>query len=246
MTQPDLPLQHQTIFITGAARRIGRELALGSARAGADVILHHSQSPREAESLAEEIHAMGRQAHILQADFSIPEQTSRLVRDAWLIHPFQILVNNAAIFSPVIVNDTSLEEWQSHLNINLTAPFLLSQSFARCLPSDQNGRIINILDLRALAPGTDHLPYRITKAALAALTRSLSIALAPQILVNGLALGAVFPPSDGTDPQVVLRKYPIHRFATTDELIHAFLFLASGPDTIIGEILFLDGGRHLV
>jgi NAD(P)-dependent dehydrogenase (short-subunit alcohol dehydrogenase family) len=156
------------------------------------------------------------------------------------------LVNNAAIFEPLTWDTTDLESWQRHQNINLTAPFMLSQAFARQLPSGNPGRIVNILDWRALRPGADHLPYTISKAGLAALTKSLALALAPNIQVNGIAFGAVLPPSDAGDTSKVIQKVPAQRWAHMEEVIDTLLFLLAGPDYVTGEIIHLDGGRHLV
>jgi pteridine reductase len=109
----------------------------------------------------------------------------------------------------------------------------------------KSGRILNILDWRALRPGKDHLPYTISKAGLAALTQSLAQAFAPHISVNGLALGAVLPPTDGSDTSWVEQVVPAGRWASLDEVNEALLFLLTGPDYITGEILHLDGGRHV-
>jgi len=130
--------------------------------------------------------------------------------------------------------------------INLTAPFLLCQAFARQVPQGEEGRIINILDWRALRPAADHLPYTISKAALAALTQSLAVALAPGITVNGLALGAILPPSDGEATANLLSSVPAGRWARLDELSQALVILLTGPAYVTGEIIHLDGGRHLV
>jgi pteridine reductase len=157
-----------------------------------------------------------------------------------------LLVNNASVFEPLTWDQTRLEDWNQHLMVNLTAPFLLSQSLAKGLKSSQNGRILNLLDWRALRPGADHLPYTISKAALAALTQSLAVALAPQITVNGLALGAILPPSDGGTNEKILATIPAGRWAGLDEVAHAALFLLEGPAYITGEIIHLDGGRHLI
>jgi NAD(P)-dependent dehydrogenase (short-subunit alcohol dehydrogenase family) len=156
------------------------------------------------------------------------------------------LVNNAAIFESRTWETTDIDSWNRHLDINLTAPFLLSQAFARSLPETHVGRIVNILDWRALRPGADHLPYTISKAALAALTRSLAAAMAPRITVNGLALGAILPPSPKADLQHIIKPVPAGRWAEPDEVGQALLFLLDGPGYITGEILHLDGGRHLV
>ncbi len=110
---------------------------------------------------------------------------------------------------------------------------------------DAQGRIVNLLDWRALRPGVDHLPYTVAKAGLAALTRSLGISLAPRITVNGLALGAVLPPADGADMSKLIAQVPAGRWAELDEVDAGLLFLLSGPAYITGEILHIDGGRHL-
>jgi NAD(P)-dependent dehydrogenase (short-subunit alcohol dehydrogenase family) len=239
-------LAGKTILITGAARRIGRALALAAAHAGADLILHHSASPDAAEETRKEIEDLGRRAHVLQADFADPHQVQELVPAANRLARVDALVNNAAIFEAHTWRDTGLEAWDRHLAINLTAPFLLSQAFAASLPAEAEGRIVNILDWRALRPGDDHLPYTISKAGLAALTRSLAVALAPRITVNGLALGAILPPSSGGDLEEILAPVPARRWADISEVQQAFLFLLTGPAYITGEILHLDGGRHLV
>jgi NAD(P)-dependent dehydrogenase (short-subunit alcohol dehydrogenase family) len=239
-------LTGKKILITGAAKRIGRQFALVSAQAGASVIIHHGHSPLEAEQLADQIRKAGGEAEVFQADFSKPEES--LTSFNHLLDANKdlfALVNNAAIFEPVKFLDTSLKSWSNHLDINLTIPFLLSQAFARSI-AKKPGRIINILDWRALRPGVDHFPYTISKAALASMTQALALILAPNIQVNGLALGAVLPPSDGNQEDGIVSQVPANRWATLVELNEAFLFLLTGPDYITGEIIHLDGGRHLI
>jgi NAD(P)-dependent dehydrogenase (short-subunit alcohol dehydrogenase family) len=241
-----MALTGQTILITGAARRVGRHLALTVASAGADVIIHHSNSPTEADEVATAIQKIGRRAWILQADFRRPEQAEELVGRAAQLAPLNGLVNNSSIFAPLSLAQTTLADWQQHMDINLTAPFLLSREFAAHLPAGQKGRIVNIVDWRALRPSGDHFPYTISKAALAALTQSTAVALAPNILVNGMALGAILPPSDQPDLVNPDREIPAGRWARLEEVGQALLFLLDGPEYITGEILYLDGGRHLI
>lgn len=241
-----MSLDNKLVLITGAALRVGRELALAVAHAGGDVVIHYGHSQDEALSLSEEIQALGRKAYPLQADLSDPAQVSTLVPIASEHGPLFGLVNNAAIFEPLAWHTTSLDDWNRHLMVNLTTPFLLSQAFARHIHSSATGRIVNLLDWRALHPGADHLPYTISKSALAALTRSLAIALAPNISVNGLALGAVLPPSGGESPTNILKNVPAGRWAELDEVGQALIFLLEGPAYITGEIIHVDGGRHLV
>lgn len=242
-----LPLAGKTVLITGAARRIGRTLALAAAKIGADIVIHHGHSHREAEETGKAIEALGRKAYIIQCDLNSQQNTSDLFYKACSYGPIYALVNNASIFEPVNVYTATYEDWQKHLNINLTAPFLLSQAMAKQTPSGTNARIINILDWRALRPGVDHFPYTITKAALAAMTSALAAAFAPNITVNGIALGAILPPSDGQNLQFdILKNVPAGRWANLDEVAETLQFLLTGPDYITGEIIHLDGGRHLI
>jgi pteridine reductase len=237
-------LDGKVVLITGAARRIGRRFALACARAGADVAIHHSNSEEEAEALKQEIVSLGHRAWIFQADFNDPLQAGSLIPLVNESTPLFALVNSAAIFDSLSLENTSLQAWQQHLQINLTAPFLLSQAFAK--QAQPGARIVNILDWRALRPGADHFPYTISKSALAALTRSLAIALAPNITVNGLALGAILPPADGNGNVDILKNVPLKRWANENEVEEALLFLLTCPSYITGEILHVDGGRHLV
>jgi len=240
----DLPLLHKTILITGAARRLGRVFALACARAGADVVIHHGHSDAEAETLRAEIDGLGRRAWAVQADLSESSQAESLIPLINRSTPIHFLINSAAIFESLTIDSTSIQAWEKHLAINLTAPFILSQSFAR--QAEDGARIVNILDWRALRPGADHLPYTVSKSALAALTKSLAVALAPKIIVNALAMGAILPPSDGNKNPDIIRNVPLKRWAHLEEVEQALLYLLTGPGYTTGEIIHVDGGRHLV
>lgn len=241
-----LDLKEKTVFITGAGRRIGRQLALASANAGASVAIHYGHSAAKAEQVAQEIQKLNGKVDLVQADFSKPEEALEKVQSYFgKKKNLFALVNNAAIFEPVKFVDTTLSSWHKHMDINLTVPFLLCQAFAKAL-AGQPGRVINILDWRALRPGVDHFPYTISKAALASMTQSLARILAPDIQVNGLALGAILPPSDGNTSPDIIKDVPSGRWAEMEELHETFTFLLTAPDYITGEILHLDGGRHLV
>lgn len=237
-------LNEKTILVTGAARRVGRLFALACGRAGANVILHHGHSPAEALDVQKELASFGRRSWILPANLSNADEVSRLIAQANELSPLYGLVNSAAIFESLSLQNTTLEEWNRHLAINLTAPFLLSQAFAKYV---SNGRIVNILDWRALRPGADHFPYTISKAALAAMTKSLAVALAPNITVNGLALGAILPPADNPSVNAkLIEQIPAKRWSEANEVEEALIFLLAGPAYITGEIIHVDGGRHLI
>ncbi len=231
-------------IVTGAGRRLGKAFAEALADHGANVVVHYGRSAEEAKEVVDGLLSRGVQAAAVQADLANPEEAVNLVdRAEQAIGEIDLLVNNAAIFGPIKAEDASIEDWQLHLNVNLTAPFLIAQQFA-ISREGRPGSIVNLLDWRAMRPGADHFPYTISKAALAALTRGLAVSFAPGIRVNGLALGAILPPSDGGtgDP---LEGVPSGRWGTIEEAIDALLFLLIGPEYVTGEILHVDGGRHL-
>ncbi len=239
-------LSGHTALVTGAGRRLGRAFAEALASRDAAVAVHYGASASEAETLVEGIRQAGGRAVALQADLAQPAQAASLVeRAVEALGEIDLLVNSASIFEPIGALETDLADWQRHLAINLTAPFLLSQAFARHR-SGRPGAIVNLLDWRALRPGADHFPYTTAKAALASMTRSLAVALAPAIRVNGLALGAILPPPGASEPDpALIAEVPLARWGRVEEVVHALLFLLTGPDFITGAILHLDGGRHL-
>ncbi|MBX3049068.1 MAG: SDR family oxidoreductase [Anaerolineales bacterium] len=239
-------LEGKLVLVTGGAVRVGAALARAVAAAGGNLVLHYHSSAEKAEALQAELSATGVTVHMLQADLGDLQQAGELVPRARKFGPLYGLVNSAAIFEDLDLDSSDLSAWQRHLDLNLSAPFLLSQAFWRGLPAQQPGRIVNILDWRALRPAADHLPYTISKAGLAALTRSLAVAMAPQVTVNGIALGAILPPADGGAAPKLIDQTPAGRWAELDEVGQTLRFLLTGPGYITGDIIHLDGGRHLV
>jgi glucose 1-dehydrogenase len=242
----EFPLRGKTILVTGAARRVGRILALACARAGADVVVHHGHSTQPALDVQKEIASLGRRSWILASDLSKANEASRLISQANELSPLYGLVNSAAIFESLSLQQTTLTDWERHMAVNLTAPFLLSQAFAKQIAENGDGKIVNILDWRALRPGADHFPYTISKAALASMTESLAVALAPRITVNGLAFGAILPPADQPSCSDIIKNIPAKRWSEAKEIEEALIFLLAGPAYITGEIIHVDGGRHLI
>jgi NAD(P)-dependent dehydrogenase (short-subunit alcohol dehydrogenase family) len=235
------------VCITGSARRIGKQLAIAAAKAGASIILHFAHSKDEVMATAKEIRGMGAEVEVIHASFLNPQEAADTFKVIFnQADDLYALVNNASIFQPLKFKNTTLTDWQTHLDVNLTVPFLLSQTFQESL-GNRKGKIINILDWRALRPGRDHFPYTISKAGLAALTKTMALTMAPNISVNGIALGAILPPSDGNkDNSSIIDPVPMARWGELEELKDLFLFLLTAPDYITGEIIHLDGGRHLV
>lgn len=242
-----MSLEGKNILITGGAVRLGKHLSLELAKAGANIFLHYGNSTDKAIETASMINEMGKKAWLLQADLSSPDEADTLIEKAISIAPVHMLILNASIFEPVNLNNTDRKTWQRHMEINLNAPFFISQAFASQLAPDDKGRIITMLDWRALRPGIEHFPYSISKAGLAALTQSMARAMAPRITVNGIALGAILPPVDGgNSTDRIIQPVPMKRWANLDELTQTAIFLLDGPEYITGEIIHLDGGRHLV
>ena len=233
-------------MITGAGVRLGRAMAWSIAQQGGHVLLHYNRSRQPAEELQAEIQNLGLQAHLVQADLADTESTQALINQISSFKPLYALINSASIFSPLDLASTTLDSWEVHCRVNLTAPFLLCQAFHSLIEPGGKGRIVNILDWRALRPGKDHLPDTISKAALIALTHSLAVELTPQISINGLAFGAILPPSDGGDTSGVFEHVPAERWAHLEEVGEALIFLLDGPEYITGEIIHLDCGRHLI
>ncbi len=234
--------ESEFVLITGAARRVGRAIALSLAQDGFDIAIHYGHSEKEARSVQKEIEQLGRKAIILQADLADSEAVSAVVPSVLEKGNLVALINSAAIFEQGD-HTASLTEWQRHLAINVTAPFMLSQAFAaHC----EEGKIVNILDWKTARSDANHLSYAVSKEALTALTRNLAVSLAPRFQVNGLALGAILPPSDGRAAAGIIEAVPAGRWADLDEVGQAIRFLLEGPSYITGEVLALDGGRHLV
>lgn len=236
----------KTILITGAARRLGKAMALDCAAHGANVILHYNTSSNEVEETAAKIRALERNCWVVQADLANSESVLRLFDTASQHADISGLINNASIFKPVNFVGTSIDDWEKHFQVNLTAPFLLTQAFANNYHSEEAGRVINLVDWRALRPGKDHFPYTISKAGLVALTRATALSLAPRITVNAIALGAILPPENETENTNILGSVPMQRWAEMDEFLRTINFLLDGPTYLTGEVIHLDGGRHLV
>jgi NAD(P)-dependent dehydrogenase (short-subunit alcohol dehydrogenase family) len=241
-------LDGRKALITGAGVRLGRAFAIGLAAAGCDVVIHYNSSAGPAEETAAMASEVGAKALTLQANLTDLEETKNLMGQAIdSLGRLDILINNASIFDPQGAKETTASIWQRNIDVNLRAAVLLTQSLGNHL-GDGEGDVINLLDWRAFRPGDDHFAYTIAKAGLAAATRSLARAYAPNLRVNGLALGAILPPpeADGERDDTIIKNVPAGRWGTVDETVNALLFLVGGPRYITGEIIHLDGGRHLI
>lgn len=234
-------------LVTGAARRIGRAIALDLARQGWDVAVHANNSRDEADGLAREIAALGRRATVLSADLTREEEVERLLPNAAAaLGPVGLLVNNASIFEQDDISSMERAGWERHMEANLRAPALLIQRFAAALPSDAEGVIVNIIDQRVLHPGPDFLSYTLSKSGLWTLTRTLALALAPRIRVNAIGPGPVLRSihQSEADFAAEVDSVPLRRQTDLAEICRAIGFILQAR-SMTGQMIALDGGQHL-
>ncbi|HSE77156.1 MAG TPA: SDR family oxidoreductase [Alphaproteobacteria bacterium] len=234
-------------LVTGAARRIGRAIALDLSRAGLAVAIHYRTSQSDAEALAAEIAAGGGKAAALGANLAREAESTILVSRAnAALGPLGVLVNNASLFERDEALSATRASWDAHFETNLRAPFVLSQAFARQLPSGREGLIVNLVDERVWNLTPHFTSYSLSKAGLWALTQTLALALAPRIRVNAIGPGPVLPSPRQSESQFTrqVAGVPLGRSATVDEIAATVRFLAS-QRSITGQMIALDGGQHL-
>lgn len=244
-------------LVTGAGKRLGREMALGLARLGYDVAVHHNSSAQDAEAVVQEIRDLGQKAAPVQADFMSEADTQALIAasaDA-LGGPLSVLINNASIFEYDNVRTATRETWDRHVEPNLRAPFVLTQNFAAIAPEpaiDARGEpqaralIINMLDQRVRKLTPEFMSYTMTKMALWALTKTTAQALGPAVRVNAI----------GPGPTMRGEKEKIERFekqregtvlergSNPEDIVAAMTYLVNAPG-VTGQLLCVDGGQHL-
>ena len=241
-----MELSGSVAIVTGAAVRIGRAVALALAEAGCNVLVHYGTSEDEAEATADDVRRTGQQAETVAADLARPAEAADAVFDACrrLGRP-SLLVNSAAIFEPGGAADTSDDNWDRHLAINLSAPFHLMRRFAEHRDPDEPAHVVNIADWRAERHPAGQLAYTVSKSGLLALTRVAAQDLAPHVRVNAIAPGPILPPP-GMGPEAiaaVVEKLPLRRQGRPEEIAAAVVWL-SEQDFITGEMLHVDGGQR--
>ena len=237
----------KTALITGAARRIGRALAEALAADGWSIAVHFHGSSQAADEVLAAISAKGGKAVACDADLSDPQAAAALVPNAVRqIGPLGCLINNASIFERDDIDTATLASWDSHMAINLRAPFFLSQAFARQLPATHTGAIINIIDERVWHLTPHFASYTVSKAGLWTLTQTLAMALAPRIRVNAIGPGPTLPSPRQTQAQFDAQSstMPLGRGTTPAEICQAVRFILAAP-AMTGQMIALDGGQHL-
>lgn len=243
-----MELESKVAIVSGGAVRIGRALSLALAGEGCHVFIHYGRSFGAAEETKAAVEALGVKARIYAADLEDPSSVRGIVPAA--ISHFgrvDVLINNAAIFLSGRLADTSQQIWDRQFAVNLTAPFILCQDFAAQIPAAGRGSIINLTDARIYRPAADHFAYRLTKAALLAMTETLAHDLAPRITVNALALGAILPPHDKDEEylqDLTRKRLPLQEHGSSNHVAQNVLHLLS-QDFLTGVSIRVDGGEFL-
>jgi len=231
-------------LITGAGKRLGRACAVALAKADIDVILHFNTSEADVLDTMHEISDLGRRVWTLQADLSDPEQAVRLAHTAWnMCGGFDILINNASVFHESTLDDLSFENLINNVIINSWAPFAIAREMKQLTKS---GHIVNFLDCRIDSYDWTHVGYHASKVLLELFTREMAIKFAPGIAVNAIAPGLILPPEGKEDTYLESLKHtvPMDKHGSVDDIADAVLYLLSSS-FITGQIIYLDGGRHL-
>ena len=240
-----MPESRPVALVTGAAHRVGRALAIGLSRAGYDIALHYHSSASKVDESVAGIEGAGTKATLFQADLTLPDAPTQLVRDVVArCRRLDVVVNSAAVMIRMPLEEITADAWDLVLNLNLRAPFLVAQEAARHLPD--GGVIINIADLAAFETWPAYVPHGVSKSGVVYLTRALARVLAPRIRVNAIAPGTVLLPED-FDPKAAAHlttTTPLKRDGSPDDVVQAMLYLLRAT-YVTGETIIVDGGRHV-
>jgi NAD(P)-dependent dehydrogenase (short-subunit alcohol dehydrogenase family) len=238
----------RTALVTGAARRIGRAIALELGARGWAVAVHHRNTQEEAQRVVSQIEAGGGKACAIAADLADKVALRDLVpRCAQALGaPVSCLVNNASLFEEDAIESLNPALWEAHQSVNVTAPIFLCQAFAAALPAGAGGNIINIVDQRVWRPVPLFFSYSVSKAALWAATGMLAQALAPRIRVNAIGPGPVLRSIHQTEEQFARQAAatPLERGTSPEEIARAVTFILDQP-AMTGQLIALDGGQHI-
>ncbi len=240
-------VSHRAALITGAGRRIGRALAEDLGAAGWRVAVHYHHSREEADDVLAAVTAAGGSGAVVQADLADAGAVARLLPDAVAaVGPLGLLVNNASIFERDDITSATLASWESHIAINLRAPFFLSQAFAAQVDEKSRGLIVNIIDQKVWNLTPYFASYTVSKAGLWTLTQTLAQALAPRIRVNAIGPGPTLPSpyQDQAQFDAQCARMPLGHGTTPAEICTAVRFLLASP-AVTGQMIALDGGEHL-
>ncbi len=240
------PLQGKKALITGASKRIGREVAIALAEEGVDVIAHDRKAlETDIAKVCDEVVGCGAKSWKIVADLEKEEEYASLIaRSIQVAGSLDILINNASIFLPNTIMDVGFKDIIQHLQVNAWTPFVLSREFAKF---SVRGKIINVLDTRIAGYDRTHVAYILSKRMLATMTKLCALEFAPAITVNGVAPGLILPPAGKDDGYLERRAQtvPLRRHGGPRDVTDAVIYLLKS-DFITGQIIYVDGGRHLL
>jgi NAD(P)-dependent dehydrogenase (short-subunit alcohol dehydrogenase family) len=240
-------IKKKSVLITGAGKRIGRAIALDLASQGWAVAVHYFTSKDDADDVVDEITREGGRAVAVQANLGVEAETVRLVpAAAEQLGPLTALINNASVFERDEIDSADRQSWDRHMETNLRAPLVLSQAFARQLPPEERGCIVNILDQRVWNLTPHFISYTLSKAGLWTLTQTLAMALAPRIRVNGIGPGPTLKNDRQSEEHFTTQweNVPLQRPTSPEEICRAIRFIIDAP-AMTGQMIALDGGEHL-
>lgn len=241
-------LKDSVAIVTGAAKRVGKSIALALAKKGAHIVLHYNRSETEALATAKLLEKEGVKVFCIKADLLRMEEIETFVSQALAkAGKIDILVNAASQFNETPFVNISEADWDMHLNVNLKGIFFLSQHVAKSMLQRKSGKIVNIIDAHISHPYLNYLPYLVSKSGLVGLTHCLARELAPHIQVNGVSPGPVLAqPTWG--PEVIreiIDSVPLQRLGSPEDIASGVLFCIEGSDFMTGAIIPIDGGQRL-
>lgn len=243
-----MDIKGKTVLVTGAAKRVGRAIALALATRGAHIVLHYRSSEKEAKSTAAEVTSLGVKCTLAQADLSKSADIAKML-DGFKKSSvsLDVLVNSASLYFKTPVQSAGEKEWDELMDANLKAPYLLSVAAGRDMAARGGGKIINIADWSGLRPYKDFIAYCASKGGLITLTRSLARDFAPNVYANAVAPGPVLAPPDMSDAEkeAIAKTTALGRWGKPEDVASAVVFLVEN-DFINGIVLVVDGGRSIV
>lgn len=237
---------NKTALITGASKRVGKAIAEHLAEKGWNVIIHFNSSVKPAQELKEELSKKfpGQNFEIVQSNLSVEQQVEKLIPQ--IVEEFgklDMLINNASLFNPGYISETNLELFNSQLNVNLKAPFLLMRDFAKYC---KTGDIINFVDTRITTNKSNFAAYSLSKKGLWELTKMAALEFAPEIRVNAIAPGVTLPPGDKDEEYLwkLAKNIPMKKPGGLEPIFKSIDYIL-GNDHQTGQLLFADGGENL-
>jgi pteridine reductase len=242
-----MELRGRVALVTGAGRRLGRAMASALAGRGMVIAIHHHASSAGARELRDEVVQAGGRATCFAADLTDPkaarELPGRVVEE---LGGLDVLVNSAAVMHRLRFDETTPEQWDAIFDLNLRSVFFCTQGAAPALRAAR-GKVVNLADLSGIQPWPGFAAHSISKAGVIMLTRVMARSLAPEVTVNAIAPGAVLVPEeyDAEERERLARSTPLRRLGSPSDAVSALLYLLEGGDFVTGEVLVVDGGRHL-